>query len=210
MASGERVTLTFGSSGNLVSQIRNGAPFDLFLSADAVYPRQRDALGLVEPGTILPDAVGRLVLWARQDSRIDVAKGPEVLTDSSVKRIALANPDHAPYGRAAVATLRHLGPYDAAHAKLVVGENVAQAAQFVHSGNADAGFIALSLARTPMLQSVGTYFEVPASWHPPIVRTAVILAGARNKPMARRFLSFLQQPESVASLREAAFTVPDR
>ena len=210
MESGGHVTVTFGSSGNFFSQIRNGAPFDLYLSADADYPRQLDALGLIERGTLLPYAVGRLVLWTRRDTSIDVVKGPQALTDSRVKRVAVANPDHAPYGRAAVAALRHLGLYDAVREKLVVGESVAQAAQFVHSGNADAGFIALSLARTPALQSVGTYFEVPESWHPPLVQTAAVLAAARTKTAAKRFLAFLNLPESVASLRQAGFTVPER
>ena len=207
--SGAHLTLTFGSSGNFFSQIRNGAPFDLFLSADADYPRQLEMLGLVEPGTLFGYAVGRIVLWTRKDSGLDVRKGLGILTDSRVRHVALANPDHAPYGRAAVAALQHQGLYEAVRPKFVVGESVSQAAQFAQSGNAEAGLIALSLARTPALQAAGSYLEIPDSWHPALAQTTVILAGARNKGLARQFLAFLREPESGAALRQAGFLVPE-
>jgi len=206
---GGMVTLTFGSSGNFFSQIRNGAPFDLFLSADIDYPRQLEGLGLVDRGSTAQYAVGRIVLWARKDRGLDLTKGLKILTDPHIQRIAVANPDHAPYGRAAVAALQHEQVYDAVQPKLVVGENVSQAAQFVQSGNADAGLIALSLARTPALLAAGSYFEVPAAWHPSIVQAAAVLANARHKDLARQFLKFLRRPESTASLLEAGFTVPE-
>src|SRR3954467_12949975 len=128
---GGHVSLTFGSSGNFFSQIRNGAPFDLFFSADVDYPRQLEKAGLAEPGTLKPYALGRLVLYAPTNAGIDLSRGVSVLTDSRIHRIAIANPAHAPYGRAAVAALTHEHLYDRVQPKLVLGENISQAAQFV-------------------------------------------------------------------------------
>ena len=151
-----RVTLTFGSSGNFFAQIQNGAPFDSVPSADADYPRRLEAAGLTEPGTLQPYAIGRLVLYASTPSGLNLGRGLAVLTDARVRRIAIANPEHAPYGRAAVAALRHERLYDLVRPKLVLGENVSQAAQFVQSGNAEAGLLALSLALAPALRTSGT------------------------------------------------------
>src|SRR4029450_2519889 len=152
---GGKVTLTFGSSGNFFAQIQNGAPFDVYLSADVDYPKRLEDVGLAEPGSRYEYARGRLVLWARRDAGIDVSRGLSILADSRVRRIAIANPDHAPYGRAAVAALRADGLYDRVRSKLVVGENISQAAQFAESGSADAGLIALSLALSPALKNAG-------------------------------------------------------
>lgn len=205
---GARVRLTFGSSGNFFTQIRNGAPFDVFLSADIDYPRRLDASGDAERGSLVPYATGRVVLWTRTDSGIDVRRGLAVLTDARVRRIAIASPEHAPYGRAAVAALRHDGLYDRVRDKFVLGENISQAAQFAESGGADVGLIALALARSPALERAGTYIEIPASSHPPIEQGAIILASSRQKALARRFIDSLKTPESVRTLQAFGFAVP--
>jgi molybdate transport system substrate-binding protein len=206
------VMLTFGSSGNFFSQIQNGAPFDLFFSADVDYPRRLEAAGLTEPGTLQPYAIGRLVLYASTAAKLgpglDLRRGLAVLTDARVRRIAIANPEHAPYGRAAVAALTHERLFDQVRAKLVLGENVSQAAQFVQSGNAQAGLIALSLARAPALRASGTYVEVPASFYPTIEQAAVVIRASSRKDAARQFLAFLARPEIAQILDGAGFLPP--
>ena len=199
--------LTFGSSGNFFAQLQNGAPFDLFLSADLQYPQQliHDGQALAE--TLSEYASGRLVLWARKDAGLDLARGLATLTDPRVRRIAIANPAHAPYGRAAVAALRHEHLYDAVQSKLVLGENISQAAQFVESGNADVGILALSVALTPALRSAGLYSEISSSLHPPIRQAAVVLRNSKNQRAAREFLEFLKRPESLKLLADFGFVV---
>jgi molybdate transport system substrate-binding protein len=206
--SGDRVTLTFGSSGNFFTQIQNGAPFDVFMSADIDYPRRLERAGLVEPGHLYEYATGRIVLWTRRDSGVDLRAGLAVLATPRVRHIAIANPDHAPYGRAAVAALRHERLYEQVQTKLVRGENISQAAQFVQSGNADVGVVALSLALSPALASAGSYAEIPAGMYPPIEQAAVVLAGAQNKVAARRFLEFLKTAETVRLLESFGFVLP--
>ena len=205
---GRRTTLTFGSSGNFFSQIQNGAPFDVFFSADIDYPRRLEAAGLAEPGSVSPYAIGTIVLWTRNDSGLDLRRGLQVLTDARVRRIAIANPEHAPYGRAAVAALQHERLYDRVRDKLVLGENISQAAQFVQSGNAEAGLIARSLARAPALRDSGTYVDVPAAFYPPIEQAAVVLRASRHKDAARQFLMFLMRPEIVRAMEDAGFAAP--
>jgi molybdate transport system substrate-binding protein len=202
------VTLTFGSSGNFFSQIQNGAPFDLFLSADIDYPRRLEAAGLTEPGTLHPYAIGTLVLYAGASAELDLGRGLAVLTDARVRRIAIANPEHAPYGRAAIAALQHERLYDRVRGKLVLGENVSQAAQFVQSGNAQAGLLAWSLALAPALRSSGSFVEVPASFYPPIEQAAVVLKASSRKDAARRFLDYLGRPDIVQQMRDAGFLEP--
>lgn len=205
---GARVRLTFGSSGNFFTQIRNGAPFDVLLSADIDYPRRLDASGEAERGSLYQYATGRIVLWTRHDSGIDLRRGLSVLADARVRRIALANPDHAPYGRAAVAALRHAGLYDQVRDKFVLGENISQAAQFAESGGADVGVLALALALAPALRDVGTYIDIPEAWYPPIEQAAVVLASSRQKPLARQFIDYLGRPESVRTLQSFGFATP--
>jgi molybdate transport system substrate-binding protein len=204
-ATGHSVRATYGSSGNFFAQIGNGAPFDLFLSADIAYPAQLEAAGLAEPGTLTAYASGAIVLWARNGSPVDVNTGWSALTGDRVRRIAIANPDHAPYGGAAVTALRNAGIYDRVRAKLVFGENVSQAAQFVQSGNADAGIIPLSLATSAPLMAAGRYMRISPSLYPPIEQAAVILRRSTNKEAARAFLRFLRQPDIVAMLEQAGF-----
>jgi len=199
---GHKVQTTFGSSGNFLAQIKNGAPFDILLSADIDYPRQLDAAGLAEPGTIVAYATGAIVLWTRRGSGLDVQHGWAGVTSDHARRIAIANPEHAPYGRAAVAALRNAGVYDRVRGKLVFGENVAQAAQFVQSGNADVGILPLSLARSTTMVS-GDFAAIPTSLYPPIEQGAVVLRASTNKAAARAFLQFLQQRDVVLLLAQA-------
>ena len=197
-----RVQPTFGSSGNFFSQIQNGAPFDVFLSADIDYPRRLHEAGLGD--AVVPYGTGRLVLWTRSDSGVDIKRGLPVLTDSRVKRIAIANPQYAPYGRAAVAALRTQGLYDKLRDRFVLGENIAQTAQFAQSGNADVAIIALSLAVGPSLRASGVYTEIPARLHPPIEQGAIVLKSGRAAS-ARRFVAFLKRPDIVEHLEQSGF-----
>jgi molybdate transport system substrate-binding protein len=204
-----RVTtrVTFGSSGNFFSQLQNGAPFDVFLSADLDYPQQLISSGQAIADTLYEYGSGRIVVWARSDAGLDLRRGLHALTEARVRRIAIANPAHAPYGRAAVEALRHENLYDAVQPKLVLGENISQAAQFVQSGNADAGILALSVALAPALKSSGVYTEIPSSMHPPIRQGAVVLRGSKNQQAARDFLAFLKRPESLKLLADFGFGI---
>lgn len=207
-STGDRVRLSLGSSGNFYAQIQNGAPFDLYFSADIAYPRKLEEAGLAVPGSLYPYAVGRIVLWAGKNSPLDLSKGLEVLHEPTIKRIAIANPKHAPYGRAAVAAMEHAQVYDRVKDKLVFGENISQAAQFVESGAADVGIIAMSLALAPPMQAAGHYREIPADAHLPIEQGAVILKGAKNQERAKAFLSFVQGPEGQTMMKRYGFVVP--
>jgi molybdate transport system substrate-binding protein len=202
------VRVTFGSSGNFFTQIQNGAPFDVFFSADIDYPKQLEAASLAEPGTFYAYATGKIVLWVPKGGSVDLHRGLRVLLDPRVRHIAVANPEHAPYGRAAVAALRSAGIYDSVRAKFVLGENISQAAQFVQSGNAEAGILALSLALSPAMRDDGTYVAIPEATYPPIQQAAVVIKASRNKNAARDFLQFLKQPEIVALLQRFGFAIP--
>ncbi len=203
------VKLTLGSSGNFFAQIKNGAPFDLYFSADIAYPRKLEDAGLTVPGSLYQYAVGRIVLWARHDSHIDVTKGFEALRDSTVNKIAIANPKHAPYGRAAVAAMEHFQVYDDVKHKLVLGENISQAAQFIESGACEIGVIALSLALVPPMKAKGRYWEVPADAHPPLEQGAVILKSSKHGESANQFLTFLKGVEGQSILKRYGFVVPE-
>jgi len=205
---GNHVKLTLGSSGNFYAQIQNGAPFDLYFSADIAYPRKLEEAGLTLPGSLYPYAVGRIVLWAGNGSHLDFSKGLETLHEPMIKKIAIANPKHAPYGRAAVAAMEHAQVYDRVKDKLVLGENIAQAAQFVESGAANVGIIALSLALAPPMQAAGHYWEIPADAYPPIEQGAVVLMGGKNQERAKAFLSFIQGAEGQTIMRRYGFIGP--
>jgi len=199
------VTVSFGSSGNFFAQIQNGAPYDVYLSADIDYPKRLAASGHADASSLYQYATGRLVLWARKDSGIDVSAGMRGLTDSRVKRIAIANPKFAPYGRAAEAALRYEKIYGAVRDKLVLGDNISQTAQLVDSGNASVGLIALSLAVGPALRERGRYSEIPAAAHPPIDQAAVIVSASTRKPLAREFLAYLKRPDVSQHLHRFGF-----
>jgi molybdate transport system substrate-binding protein len=203
---GTKVDVTYGSSGNFFSQLQNGAPFDLFFSADIDYPRKLDTAGIAEPGTLYEYAIGRIAIWMPADAKVDVASiGWKALLDVSVQKIAIANPEHAPYGRAAVAALQKAGIYEQVKPKLVYGENISQAAQFVQSGNAQAGIVAMSLAVSPGMKD-GKLWEIPADMHPPIEQAAVVLRNATNKDAARAFLDFVKSESGRATLAKYGFT----
>ena len=205
------VKLSFGASGALTQQIQNGAPFDLFFSADMDYPRQLIAGGQADGSTLYRYAVGRLVLWVPKDSSLDVEhKGMDVLLDPSVKKIAMANPQHAPYGRAAAAALQHYGLYGKVSDRLVLGENVSQAAQFVESGNAQAGFVALAHAMAPAMQGKGKYWVVPADAHPPLDQGVLLISHSAHQKDAAAFLGFVKTEEAADLLLRYGFISPDR
>ena len=210
-ASGANVVLAFGSSGNLFAQIQNGAPFDLFFSADEDYPKKLAAVGVVDGSTLRLYAIGHLVLWVPNQSPVDPqALHMDLLTQASVARVALANPQHAPYGKAAMAALGHFGLKEKIESKLVYGENVSQAAQFVQSGNAQAGLIALSLAKSPPMASSGKYWEVPLDAYPEMRQAAVVVSASKQKKLAQAFLDFILSPEGASVLRKFGLTSPTR
>lgn len=202
---GTKVQISFGSSGNFFTQIQNGAPFDLFFSADSDFPKKLEAAGQAEPGTLYRYAIGRLVLWVPNGSHLDLSKGMKALLDPAVKKIAIANPKHAPYGRAAEAALRKSGIYDQISSKLVIGENISQTAQFVDTGNADIGLVALSLASSPTMKSRGRFVDVPRDLYPPLEQSAVVIRSSNQKEKARNFLKFMQEKSSQEILRRFGF-----
>src|SRR5271157_4347339 len=207
---GNKVTLSFGSSGNLFSQIQSGAPFDLFFSADEQYPQKLVAAGLMDPASLRNYAVGHLVLWAPNATGLDPQTlKMDLLLQPSVKRIAIANPQHAPYGRAAMAAIEHFGLKEKVASKLVFGESVSQAAQFVQSGNAQAGLFALSLAKSPSMQSAGKFWELPSEAYPELRQAVVIVSASKQKKAATAFLDFVLSPEGVAVFRQFGLTPPD-
>jgi molybdate transport system substrate-binding protein len=205
---GTKVRMNFGSSGQFLLQIENGAPFDLFFSADVQYPQRLESEGLTQPGTIYKYAIGELVLYVPNNSPLDLSQGLRALQSPSAKRIAIANPKHAPYGRAAVEALKKEGLYDSLQSKFVMGENISQTAQFVQSGNADAGILALSLVLSPQMKSSGHFVKLAASDYTPLEQAAVIVKSSKNKTAAERFLAFLRKPETVKLLSQYGFTLP--
>lgn len=207
--SGAHVRLVLGSSGNLTTQIEHGAPFDLFFSADVQHPQQLESKKLIEPGSLVRYAVGQLVVYVPKTSPLDFEHhGLAALTAPSVHKIAIANPRFAPYGRAAVAALRHAGLYETLEPRLVLGEDVSQTTQFVVSGNAQAALTALSLMFAPGTQGRGRYWVVPAGSYPPLEQAAVIVARSKEKQLARAFLDYLKTPEGRAILTHYGFAKP--
>ena len=206
--SGVTIAPSYGSSGNFFMQLQNGAPFDVFLSADVEYPRMLEEAGLAEPRTSQQFATGRIVLWMRQDSPVDLARlGWKALLDPTVTKISIASPGHAPYGRAAIAALRQAGIYEQIRGKLVYGENISQAAQFVQSGNAEAGIVALSLALSPAMKD-GKRWDIPTDMYPRIDQAAVVLRGAREKQAALAFVTFLKTAAARHVLQRYGFDTP--
>ncbi len=207
---GVAVKVSFGASGALTQQIQNGAPFDIFFSADMDYPKQLIAGGQAEGTTLFRYAVGRLVLWVPKDSPLDVEhKGMDILLDPSVKKISIANPQHAPYGRAAVAVLKHYGLYEKVTERLVQGENISQAAQFVESGNAQAGFVALAHASAPAMQGKGKYWIIPADAYPALDQGVVMISRSAHKQDAASFLEYVETADFAVEQQRYGFTLSD-
>jgi len=203
---GTHVVLSFGSSGNFYSQIQSGAPYDLFFSADRDYPAKLAQDGFLVTASLHTYAIGQLVLWVPNGSGLDPQTAKmAVLTDPKVQRIAIANPEHAPYGRAAMAALEHYGLKDAVEKKVVIGENISQAAQFVQSGNAQAGLIALSLALSPAMKNAGRYWILPDDAYPELRQTAGVLSRSKRKSQAEAFLRYMLSPEGQAVLEQYGF-----
>jgi molybdate transport system substrate-binding protein len=202
------VRITYGSSGNFYAQLRNQAPFDVFLSADVSYPRQLAAEGLTLVGSEFTYAFGRIVLWAGSSTNLDIERRRmEALRDPSVRHVAIANPAHAPYGRAAEAAMRSFGVYEAVKDKLVFGENIAQTFQFIESGAADAGIVALGLVGGPGM-SKGRYWEVPADAYPRLEQGGAIMKWARSPEAARTFRSFVLGDTGREILQRYGFLLP--
>jgi|ERR1035438_3064088 molybdate transport system substrate-binding protein len=204
---GKTVKLIFGSSGNFYQQIPNGAPFDVFFSANLDFAKKLEAAGLIDPGSYYQYARGKIVIWVPKESKLDLSAGLKVLLDPSIKKIAIANPQHAPYGAAAVAAMQHENVYDKVKDKIVLGENISQTASFVVSGAADVGIVALSLALSSNMKDKGRYFEVPSDEYPPIDQACVIVGSSKNKEIARQFLTFFKKPETSDLLKSYGFEV---
>jgi molybdate transport system substrate-binding protein len=208
--SGHSLRLVFGSSGNLYRQISQGAPFQLFLSADESYVQQ-----LVAAGKTLDEGVlyglGRIALMAPKGSSLTAGgelQGLQAaLAAGQIKKFAIANPEHAPYGRAAEQALRHVDLWHALQGKLVLGENIAQAAQFATSGNAQGGIVAYSLALAPGVAERGEFALIPSAWHQPLRQRMVLLEGASAS--AQAFYQYLQQPAARAIMAKYGFDMPE-
>jgi molybdate transport system substrate-binding protein len=200
------VLVSYGSSGNFYAQLSNHAPFDIFFSADVDYPRR-----LIRQGVALADSeflygVGRLVVWVSRTSPIEVEKlGMQALLSPSVRRIAIANPRHAPYGRAAEAAMKSLGVYNQVKDRLVLGDSVLQTAQFVESGGAEVGFISHALALAPPLRDKGRFWEVPMDAYPRREQGGVILSWAQDRPAAEALRDFVLSEGGRAILRRHGF-----
>jgi molybdate transport system substrate-binding protein len=206
---GVDVSVSYGSSGNFYSQLLNGAPFDLFLSADIAYPRQLADRGLVVSGSLFGYARGRLVVWVPATSGLDVETlGLKALEVDSIRHVAIANPEHAPYGRAAESAMRSAGVLERVGPKLVLGENISQTLQFVQSGSADVGIVALSLALAPPVVGAGRYWIVPSEAHPPIEQGGAIMRTTTNPAGAEAFRRFLTGGEALAILQRFGFEAP--
>jgi molybdate transport system substrate-binding protein len=204
-----KLAVTYGSSGNFYAQIQNGAPFDLYFSADVTYPQKLVEAGLAEKDSFYAYARGRIVLWCASDFALDPALLEwRILEEPRVQKIAVANPEHAPYGAAAVAALKKAGIYDKVRAKFVYGENISQTAQFVQSGSAQVGIVSLSLAISPAMRG-GKRWEIPQELYPPLNQAVVMLKSAQNQSPARAFLEFLKTDAARATLKRYGFTAAE-
>lgn len=198
------IEVIYGSSGNAYTQISNGAPYDMYFSADIMYPRKLKEAGLTitEPKLY---AIGRIVLWS---STLDVSKGLVVLTEKSNIKIATANPDHAPYGERSVEALKYYKYYEKVEKQLIFGENISQAAQFCLTGNADAGLLALSIALSPAMTGKGKYFLIDSKSHKPLEQAYVILKQAKDNKTAFAFAEFIASKPAREIFEKYGFTLP--
>lgn len=203
---GDRVEVVYGSSGKLSTQIRQGAPYDLYFSADIDFPRRLAEDGFAA-GAVVPYALGRIVLWS---PRLDATRMTlESLLDPAITRVAIANPKHAPYGRRAEEALRASGLWDRVEPKLVYGDNIAHTAQYVETGNAEVGILALSLVLAPALERQGGYWLIPDRLHQPLEQGFVVTRRAAGSELARRFAGFVAAAEARAVLTRYGFALPE-
>ena len=198
----------YASSGDLYQQIENGAPFDVFLSANVAYPLKLEQEQLTVSGTYFEYAQGKIVLMVRSASSLDISSGLSALLKPEIKKIAVAEPAHAPYGAAAVEALKTEKLYEQVTPKLVMGENISQTASFVLSGAADAGIVALSLVIAPPANSQVRYVEIPAADYTPILQACVVLHSSKNKSAAAKFEDYLRGEEAATILRRFGFEIP--
>lgn len=205
------VQVSYGSSGNLYRQLTERAPFDIFFAADTDYPRRLVKDGLSLPGNQFTYAVGHLVLWVRNDSPLDLERlGMQAVLDPSVRKIAIANPEYAPYGRAARQALRSARLYNKVRERIVRGTSVAQAAHFVESGAADIGFLSLAQASASPLSKKGRSWKVPEWNYGPIEQAGVILSWAKDKEAAHQLRAFVLGPAGRKRLARYGFTLPEK
>ncbi len=204
---GAQVKFTTGASGNLFAQITHGAPFDVFLSADLMYPGRLASEGAADSTSLTTYAIGRLALWSL-DPRFDLKQGMRVFNDARLTRVAMANPDIAPYGKAARAALQAHGFWDVVKGKLVMGENISQTAQFVQTGNAQIGIVSYATVLAPNMKSLGSHYLVPDNGNAPIEQGAIITRHGKANPLAPRFMQFMQSPAARAILLRHGFTLP--
>lgn len=186
---------TNGASGNFFAQIKNGAPFDIFMSADMSYPKELIKAGLADEKSLYLYAIGHIVVWTTDD-KLDISGGLKSLANPSIQKIAIANPEHAPYGRAAKASLEHFKIWDQVKGNIVYGENISQTAQFVETGNAQAGIVALSLVLSPKLANVGRWTQVPLDSYPRLEQGAIITNKGMKNPASALYMAFLASPEA--------------
>jgi len=200
-----KIEVIYGSSGKFLTQIVNGAPFDLYFSADITYPQQLASQGLTA-GAVQPYAVGRIVLWRLKPELAKVTL--QKLPQAAISKFAIANPLHAPYGKRAQEALQYAGVWEAMQPKLVLGENIAHTAQFVDSGAAEAGIVALSLVKSPALQGKGAWTLIPAEWHAPLEQGFVITQRAANNPLAKQFADYITREPARVVMRRYGFALP--
>ncbi len=204
---GDHATIVTGATGKLRAQIENGAPFEVLLAADDAAPATLETEKLAVPGTRFTYAIGKLVLWSAKPNFVDPAGA--VLRQGHFEHLAIANPKLAPYGAAAMQVLEALGLATSLAPKLVQGENIGQAAQFVASGSAELGFVALSQAAPPDLAPAGSYWLVPAALYAPLRQDAVLLQRAAASPAARAFLAYLKGAKAREVLRAYGYGLGD-
>jgi len=202
------IDVSYGSSGNFYAQIKQGAPFDLFFSADASYPVRLEEEGFAIKGQRQLYAIGKIVLWIPKKSALNPHEGLSIVLDPETKKLAIANPKHAPYGRAAEEALRYYGLWDKVQGKLVFGENISQTAQFVQTGAADAGIIALSLAISPKMANDGNYWIIPFESHSKLEQVYTVLQRGKNKSSVKAFLEFVQGKKAKRILSDYGFILP--
>ena len=201
------VTVSNGSSGTFFAQIRNGAPFDVYLSADMSFPRRLVDEGAADGKSLTLYAIGRIVLWSdRKD--LDLKEGLMALKSAQITRIAIANPEHAPYGRAAKAAMEKAGIWNAVRSKIVYGENILQTKQYVQTGNAEVGIIALSLVKAPVMEGVGQYVLISGDSHPRLEQGAVLTRQGAENPAARAYMEFLRTGEAREIFERYGFVLP--
>ena len=205
---GIKVDVSYGSSGNFFAQIKQGAPYDIFFSADASYPTLLEDEGLAVKGQSHLYAIGKIVLWVPKKSALNPQKGLNLVLEPELKKLAIANPKHAPYGRAAEEALRYYGLWDKVRDKLVFGENISQTAQFVQTGTADAGIIAMSLAISPGMADRGSYWIIPTESYGRLEQVYTVLQRGKDKSSVKTFLAFAQGKNGKKTLSDFGFILP--